>query len=114
MAWAEPLVLTAKDSGRTLNLRVGQRLVVDLKLGPGQQHIAPEFNPEVLTLVGQSLQSMTGPQGASSRIVYEFVVQQAGQTDLVVAVKGSGNREGQSKPLLKVKIVASGGDGTRI
>ncbi len=114
-AWAGgPLVLTQKDSGRTLNLRVGQTLVVDLKLGAGHHQVAPEFNPEILTLVGQSLQSMTTPQGASSRIIFEFLVRQAGRTDLVVGAQGSANRQGESKPLLKVTIVAAGGGGTPI
>jgi len=110
---ADPLVLTAKDSGRTLNLSVGERLVVNLNLGPGQHLISPAFNPEVLTLIGQSLQSMTTPKGASTRVVYEFAVQQAGQTDLVVAVKGAQSATGQEKPFFKVKIIAAGG-GARI
>ena len=109
VAGAKPLVLTEKDSGRTVNVMVGQSLVVDLQLGAGQHVIAPEFNHEVLALVGQSLQSTTGPQGASSRIIYQFIVHQGGQTDLVVDVKGSGKKEDASKPLLKIKIVASGG-----
>jgi hypothetical protein len=113
-AGAGPLVLTPKDSGRTLNLRVGQTLVVDLKLGAGHHQVAPEFNPEVLTLVGQSLQSMSGSQGASSRIIYQFLVRQGGRTDLVVRVQGSDNRDKQSQPLLKVTIVATGGGGTPI
>jgi hypothetical protein len=109
LAWSAPLVLTEKDSGRTLTVGVGQRLVVDLRLGAGQHVVAPEFNPLILSLVGQSLQSTTGPQGASSRITFSFIVQQRGQTDLVIAVKGSGEKAGQSKALFKVKIVASGG-----
>lgn len=109
-----PLVLTPKDSGRTLNLRVGQRLVVDLELGAGHHQVAPAFNPEILTLVGQSVQSTTTPQGASSRIIFEFVVRQGGRTDLVVGAQGSENRQGESKPLLKVTIVATGGGGTPI
>ena len=108
-AASPPLVLTEKDSGRTLTVTVGQRLVVDLKLGAGHHVVAPEFNPWVLTLAGQSLQSTSGPQGASSRVIYEFFVRQGGQTDLVIAVKASGNGKEKSKPLLKVKIVASGG-----
>ena len=109
VAGAKPLVLTEKDSGRTVNVTVGQSFVVDLHLGAGQHVIAPEFSQEVLVLVGQSLQSITGPQGASTRIVYQFVVQQGGQTDLVVDAKGSGKEKDTSKPLLKIKIVASGG-----
>jgi hypothetical protein len=110
LAWAAaPLTLTEKDSGKTLTLPVGQQLVVDLRLGAGQYVLAPEFDPSVLALVGQSLQSTSGPQGASSRVVYEFLVQQGGQTELVIAAKGSGDKEGQTAPLLKVKIMAIGG-----
>ena len=110
LAWAaEPLVLTQKDSGRTLTLSAGQRFVVELNLGAGHHIVAPEFDPFVLTLVGQSVQSISGPKGASSRVVYQFMVRQAGQTKLVIAVKGAGGKEGKSEPLLKVKIVATGG-----
>jgi len=108
VAGSKPVVLTAKDSGRTVTVGVGQRVVVDLELGGGQHVVSPEFNAEILSLVGQSLQSTTGPQGASSRIIYDFFVRQSGQTDLVIAVKGSGRKADQSKPLLKVKIVAAG------
>ena len=109
-AWAAgPVVLTAKDSGKTLNLPVGQRLVVDLHLGAGQYVVAPEFDPSILALVGQTMQSTSGSQGTSSRVVYEFVVRQGGRTELVIAAKGSGNKEGQKEPLLKVKIVGTGG-----
>jgi len=110
LAWAaEPLVLTRKDTGRTLTLTAGQRFVVDLNLGEGHYVLAPEFDPFVLTLVGQSMQSTSGPKGSSSRVVYEFMVRQAGQTELVIAAKGDGGKEGKPEPLLKVKIVATGG-----
>jgi hypothetical protein len=110
LAWAaEPLVLTQKDSGRSLTLAVGQSFVVDLNLGAGHHVIAPEFDPFVLTLVGQSMQSTSGPKGSSSRVVYEFIVRQAGRTELVIAAKGAGGKEGKPEPLLKVKIVATGG-----
>jgi|UniRef100_A0A7C3V9R5 hypothetical protein len=107
-AWAGPLILTAKDSGKTLTVAVGQRLRVDLHLGAGQHLVAPEFDPMVLTLLGQSLQSTSGPQGAFSRVVYDFLVRQGGQTELAVSSKGSGN-QGPADPLLKVKIIAIGG-----
>jgi hypothetical protein len=106
---AEPLVLTPKDSGKTLTLTVGQRFVVDLNLGEGHHVVAPEFDPFVLTLIGQSMQSTSGPKGSSSRVVYEFLVRQGGQTELVIAAKGAGNKEEKSAPLLKVKIIALGG-----
>jgi len=109
-AWGdEPRVLTPKDSGKTLTLAVGQQLVVDLDLGSGQYVLAPEFDPSVLALVGQSMQSTSGPKGASTRVVYEFVVQQSGATELVIAARGEGDKEGEKEPLLKVKIVATGG-----
>jgi hypothetical protein len=110
LAWAdEPLVLTPKDSGRTVTIAVGQSLIVDLILGAGQYVVTPEFDPMILTLLGQSMESTSGPKGASSRVVYEFLVQQGGQTELVIAVKGAGNNEDKPTPLLKVKIVATGG-----
>ncbi len=110
LAWAaEPLVLTQKDSGRTLTLVAGQRFVVDLDLGEGHHVIAPEFDPAVLTLLGQSVQSTSGPKGSKSRVVYEFIVRQSGQTDLVIATRGAGGKEGKTEPLLKVTIRASGG-----
>jgi hypothetical protein len=106
---AEPLVLTQKDSGRTLTLSAGQRFVVDLDLGAGHHVLAPEFDPSMLTLLGQSMQSTSGPKGASSRVVYQFMVRQAGRTELVIAAKGAGGKDGKAEPLLKVKIVATGG-----
>ena len=109
-AWGdEPRVLTAKDSGKTLTVPVGKRLVVDLNLGAGQYVLAPEFDSSVLALVGQSLTSISGSQGASARVVYEFLVRQGGQTELVISARGEGKKEGQPEPLLKVKILAIGG-----
>jgi hypothetical protein len=108
-AAAAALVLTQKDSGRTVTVAVGQGLKVDLNLGGGNNVVAPEFDPVVLTLVGQSMQSVIGPQGSSARIVFDFVVRQAGQTHLVITAKGAGGQEGKPEPLLKVKIVATGG-----
>ena len=109
LAWAAPLTLTEKDSGKTLTVPVGQTLVVDLRLGAGQYVLVPEFDPAVLALVGQSIQSTSGSQGASSRVVYEFLVQQGGRTELVISARGSENKESKPEPLLKVKIVATGG-----
>lgn len=110
LAWAAgPLTLTQKDSGKTFTVVVGQRLVVDLSLGAGHYVVAPEFDPFILTLAGQSMQSTSGPQGASSRVVYEFLVRQSGRTELVIAARGSGNQGDKPAPLLKVMIVATGG-----
>jgi hypothetical protein len=109
LAWAAPLTLTQQDSGRTLTLPVGQRLVVDLQLGPDHAVVAPEFDPWILILEGQQLQSTFGAQGSSSRVVYTFVVRQAGRTDLVIAARDSKNKTGKPEPILKVKIVATGG-----
>ena len=105
----KPIVIKEKDSGKTFTVQVGQRLVVDLSLEGGQQVVTPEFNPQILAMVGQSLQSSLGAKGAVARVVFQFIVRQGGQTDLVVAVKRSEEKPGKPKELLKVKIVASGG-----
>lgn len=105
----KPIVIKEKDSGKTFTVQVGQRLVVDLKLKGGQQVVTPEFNPQILAMVGQSLQSSLGAKGAVARVVFQFIVRQGGRTDLVVAVKRSEEKPGKPKELLKVKIVASGG-----
>jgi len=105
----KPIVIKEKDSGKTFTVQVGQRLVVDLKLKGGQQVVTPEFNPQILAMVGQSLQSSIGAKGAVARVVFQFIVRQGGRTDLVVAVKRSEEKPGKPKELLKVKIVASGG-----
>jgi hypothetical protein len=106
---AEPLILTQKDSGRTLTLSTGQLFIVDLNLGEGHHLIAPEFDPLVLTLVGQSMQSTSGPKGSTSRVVYQFMVRQAGQTELLIVAKGQGGKGDKPETFLKVKIVATGG-----
>jgi len=105
-AVVKPLIIKEKDSGKTFTVQVGQRVVVDLSLKGGQQVLTPEFDSQVLAMVGQSLQSSIGVKGAMARVVYQFVVRQGGQTDLVVAVKTSGEKPGKPKALLKVKIVA--------
>jgi hypothetical protein len=108
-AWGAPVVVTGKDNGKTLTLPVGQELVVDLHLGAGQYVLAPDFDASILALVGQTIQSTSGSQGSSSRVVYTFVVQHSGQTDVVITTQGSEKKGSQPEPLLKVKIVATGG-----
>jgi hypothetical protein len=105
------LTITSKDSGKTFSVTVGQRLTVDLHIEGGFQGMTPEFDPAILALLGQSLKSFTGPQGPgiSVQVTYEFVVRKEGQTDLTILMKGSGEKIGQAKPYLKVKIVASPG-----
>jgi len=106
-----PLVITAQDSGKTLTVSVGQRLTVDLKLAGNVAVAAPEFDPFILTLRGQSLQSTSTPQGSSVRLKYEFEAQKAGETDLVIPVKTS-RGSGRGKPLLKIHLVVYPGTRT--
>ena len=88
---------------------VGQELVVDLNLGAGQYVLAPEFDASILALVGQTIQSTSGSQGSSSRVVYTFVVKAPGRTDVVITARGSEKKGSEPEPFLKVKIVATGG-----
>jgi hypothetical protein len=107
-----PIVITAKDSGKTLPVKVGQRLTVDLRLEGDDAVAAPEFDPFILTLLGQTLQSSSGPQGSSVRVKYEFEVRKVGQTDLIIPVKASGERSSRAKPLLKLHLVVAPVTGT--
>ncbi len=108
-AWAAPLVVTGKDNGKTLTLPVGQELVVDLSLGAGQYVLAPDFDASILALMGQSMTSTSGSQGSSSRVVYTFLVKAPGRTDVAITTRDSEKKGSQPEPLLKVKIVATGG-----
>jgi hypothetical protein len=109
---ATPLVITTKDSGKTLPVEVGQRLSVDLKLQGGDVVVTPEFDPFILTLLGQALQSSSGPHGSSVRVKYEFEVRKTGETDLTISVKASGDRSSRAKPLLKIHLVVAPGIST--
>jgi len=104
-----PLVITAKDSGKTLALTVGQRLNVDLKLAGDDAVLAPEFDPFILTLRGQTLQSTSTPQGSSVQVKYEFEARKAGETDLIIPVKSSKERSGPGRPLLKIHLKVTTG-----
>lgn len=108
-AWGAPLVVTGKDNGKTLTLPVGQELVVDLNLGAGQYVLAPEFDASILALMGTSMTSTSGSQGSSSRVVYTFLVKAPGRTDVAITTRDSEQKGSQPEPLLKVKIVATGG-----
>jgi hypothetical protein len=105
------LTITGNDSGKTFSVTVGQRLTVDLHIEGDFQRMTPEFDPLILALLGQSLKSFTGRQGQeiSVQVTYEFVVRKEGQTDLTILMKGFGEKIGQARPYLKVKIVASPG-----
>lgn len=107
-----PLVITAKDSGKTLRVEVGQRLTVHLRLEGNNAVAAPEFDPFILTLLGQTLQSYSGPQGSSVRVKYQFEVRNAGETDLIIPVKAFGDRSSRAKPLLKIHLIVAPGIGT--
>jgi len=108
-AQGEPLTVTGKDNGKTFTVPVGQGLMVDLSLGAGQYLLAPEFDASILALVGQSLTSTSGSKGSSTRVVYTFLAQQAGKTEVVVTVRNSEDKGSQPEPLLKVKVVVTGG-----
>jgi len=106
-----PLVITAKDSGKTLRVQVGQRLTVDLKLEGDYAVEAPEFDPFILALLGQTIQSTSGSRGASMQVKYEFEVRKAGETELIIPVRASSERSNQVKPILKIHLVIAPGIG---
>lgn len=103
---AGPLTITEKDTGRAFTVKVGQKLVVDLR-NPGSggyDVLAPEYDARILKLLGQRRQPRTDPRrmGDFGRVVFEFEVLKTGQTDLVVPIKRPWEK--QSEVYLKVKI----------
>jgi len=105
---AGPLTITEKDTGRTFTVTVGQKLVVDLR-NPGSggyDVLAPEYDTQILKLLGQRRQPRKDPRwmGDFGRVVFEFEVLKAGQTDLVVPIKRSWEK--QREDYLKAKIKA--------
>lgn len=106
LALAAPLVLTEKDSGKTINVKLGQRFTVNLILKDEAEMVAPEFDLWILSLLGQTMKSTSGKQGSSAQVSYNFQVRKVGQTYLVIPVKISKDNTGRNQDLLKVKIVA--------
>uniref|UniRef100_A0A7V4LD95 Uncharacterized protein n=1 Tax=Desulfobacca acetoxidans TaxID=60893 RepID=A0A7V4LD95_9BACT len=107
----QPLVITPKDNGRTITVSLGQPFTVELDLSGDSHVLAPEFDPLVLSIVGQSLTSTSTPQGSRVKVMYSLVALKEGQTDLVISVQRGTGGTGAPRILLKVKILTGGGTG---
>lgn len=102
----QPVVITQKDKGRTFTVKVGQKLVVDLRHpgDGGYDVLSPKYDGKVLKLLGQRRKPRKDPRlmGDFGRVIYEFTGLKAGQTDLVIPIKR--HWEKHPKDYLKVKI----------
>jgi len=101
-------VLTEKDTGRTVTLRVGERLTLNLRnpAGGGYTVVTPVFDQRVLKLLSRETQppeAATPPQTADfGRLVFHFEAAAPGDTDLTVKI--SREWEKGKPPLDYVKL----------
>jgi predicted secreted protein len=105
-AAAADLVITNKDNGRAFRVKVGQKIIVNLRDpgGGGYNFLIPEHDKDVLKRLGERHIPWSEPRrlGDFGRMVYEFQAQKEGQTVLVIPIKRSWEKESQT--YLKVTI----------
>lgn len=107
MAWSEAppsaQTLTEKDTGKSLALKVGDRLVLDLRnpASGGYTNILPLYDVQILKLVAtREIPPQPGPTprfGDFGRIRLEFEAVGVGETEVVVQI--SRKWEKDKKPL---------------
>jgi predicted secreted protein len=103
-----PLVLTEQDTGRTVSLKVGERLILDLRnpASGGYSEIAPDYDHAVLQLISRKPvppEAATQPRlGDFGRIILIWQARSPGETALLVRI--SRPWEKGKSPLVYVKL----------
>jgi predicted secreted protein len=103
-------VLTEKDGGKTVTLRVGERLVLNLR-NPGDggySVVTPVYNKSVLKLASRETlppKAATPPRmGDWGRIVFTWEAAGAGETDLTVQISREWEKEKPPLDYVKVRV----------
>jgi predicted secreted protein len=105
-----PKLLTGKDNGKTLEIRVGERFTLDLRnpASGGFAEISPVFDPGVIRLVSQDLlPPLWTPEpkfGDFGRLVMVFEAVAAGNTDLTINVIRPRGRTKAPLPFMKIAV----------
>jgi predicted secreted protein len=101
---------TEKDQGRTLSLRVGEKLVLNLRnpASGGYNIVTPVYDPHILKLVSRKdIPPKPAPVrklGDFGQIIFEWEAIDAGETDLTVNISREWEVKKQPLEYLKVKI----------
>jgi predicted secreted protein len=101
-------LLTEKDGGKTVTLRVGERLALNLRNpGDGGYTVAtPVYNKGVLKLLSRETLPGGPPPtvGDFGRIVFTLEAEGAGETDLTVQISREWEKEKPPLDYVKVKV----------
>jgi predicted secreted protein len=99
-AAAADLVITNKDNGQAFTVKVGQKIIVNLRHpgSGGYNFLTPEFDKSILKMVGERSLPRSEPRrlGDFGRMVYEFQTLKEGQTSLLIPIKRPWEKESQT------------------
>jgi predicted secreted protein len=99
-AAAGDLVITDKNNGQAFTVKVGQKIIVNLRHpgGGGYNFLIPEHDKSILKMVGESAIPRSKPRrmGDFGRMVYEFQALKEGKTALVIPIKRPWEKESQT------------------
>ncbi len=105
-AAAEELAVTDKDNGRAFTVKVGGKILVNLRHpgNGGYNFLVPEFDKNILKMVGERPLPPAEPRrlGDFGRKVYEFEAVKPGRTPLVFPIKRVWEKE--AKTYLRVTV----------
>ncbi|MFI5330906.1 MAG: protease inhibitor I42 family protein [Desulfobaccales bacterium] len=105
------LTLTEKDSGRTVTLKVGETLVLNLRNpGSGGYNVLPPvYDDEVLTLRSRRDLPPTQPRpGDFGRIEFVWQARQAGDTEVTVNIARPWEKHKSPEQFMKIRVRVSG------
>lgn len=105
------LTLTEADSGRTVTLKVGETLLLNLRNpgGGGYNVLPPVYDGEILTLLSRRdippAKSMPGDFG---RIEFVWQARQAGDTEVTVNIARPWEKTAPPKQFMKIRVRVGG------
>ena len=104
------LTLTEKDSGRTVTLKVGENLLLNLR-NPGSggyQVLPPVYDGEILTLLSRrDLPPTQSRPGDFGRIELVWQARQAGDTEVTVNIARPWEKHKSPEQFLKIRVRVS-------
>ncbi len=104
------LTLTEKDSGRTVTLKVGETLLLNLR-NPGSggyQVLPPVYDGEVLTLRGRrDLPPTQSRPGDFGRIEFVWQARQAGDTEVTVNIARPWEKNKPPEQFMRIRVRVS-------